>query len=87
MNKYLTTQFAKKILLVGSILFVVGLVLALVPLFGLYDMVGNCSPETGCQVPAWRGIVVNIGSYVTEVGFLTIIAGIIDFIISYIRKS
>lgn len=86
MNKYLTKKFAKKLLLIGFIIFIIGLIFTNIALFSLYDLV--CPADTiNCQDITWQEHVVKTGSYVTVTGYYVLLVGVIDLAIAFIRKK
>lgn len=88
MNKYLTKKFAKILLLIGFIIFIIGLIFTNIALFSSYDLVGKCPANTiNCQDITWQENVVKTGSYVTATGYYVLLVGVIDLVVAFIRKK
>ncbi|HSH31094.1 MAG TPA: hypothetical protein VK963_00290 [Candidatus Saccharimonadales bacterium] len=87
MDKYLTKRFAKKLLLIGFIVFIVGLIIMYTALFSAYDLAGQQPPGAPGPGPTWQGSVVTLGSYITVAGYSVVLIGLVDLVVGLIRKK
>ena len=85
MKKYLTKQFANKLLLTGGITYVVSFGLNLVTLFTIYGKAG-CDNPANCTLGTEQ-IAATIGQYMSYAGIGIFIVGLALLIISQSRKD
>lgn len=87
MKDYLNKQFAKKLLIVGGIIYAISLILIFVTLFSLYGKTGQCLDDTTSCTLNTELILVKIATFIGYAGIGLFITGLILVLVVWMKKK
>lgn len=86
MRKYLSKVFAKKLLIIGGILFGVSLIANFATLFSVYGKVGKCLGNPNCSFSTEQ-IVGKFAMFLSYAGIGVFCAGLMVWIICTLKNK